>query len=492
MRLALLVALLVLSPLAAAQVPLPPVPLPVPVPVPTIGPEPDQGTPGYLAFDCPSDAAPNSCPVRESQRGETLTQPALAFDATAPERVLLASLAGAAHDRVAVRLSSDAGATFARTLLPDAGAGALALGDDGAGGAILAVATSSGIVVRRAPFEALPAAQPEATIPAASATRLSHARANGTDVLAWAEGASARVAWARPGEAWRVASVECATPSNVVAPAARALLACVVPEAIPDEDVPANHVALFALNETAGNLTRLSDAPVQGEPQLVLNRTRNLTMVAVALESPRVAHLRLAYSRNGSAWSLPLDVGARVHPVNATPLATARVTALAYQPASDTLHLVWAQTPAAPNATDARYQKSLVALSTRGQLLFRHDLDVDEPAARVAGNALQVPFVDAHDALLVQGTREYLAFGDDGALVRGALVERATSSRAVAPPVQDSTQQGLVINLLPPPPKFTLGFSIAAGLLALGIVARVLVGRIRATTSSSPDKKEGP
>jgi hypothetical protein len=360
----------------------------------------------------------------------------------------------------------------------------------------VAEATAGGVVVRRLPFDrAIDAAAPEATLPASAPQRLSAAIANGTAAVAWSEGDGTRVAWAPAGGAWRVASAPCGTASNLAVRAGEALVACVSPDAIPERDIPAGHVAIYALNLTAGNLTLRGHAPVVGEPRLMVNETDALLLAAFSYEGPRKVHLRLASSPNGTAWFLPIDAGGHVHRPDAPPATSVRVLAMAYQPSTQTIHLIWAETPETLNATDRRVVKSLVAITPRGVLAYKHDLDVDEPAARVQGGALAAPVEDASDALLVFGARELIAFGDDGALVHGELLEHAAPGfvqRPVPQPPQkvSSTVTGLTNA---PPPRFTLGFEIAAGILLAGAAARVLVGRIVTRTSADPhDKKEGP
>src|SRR5581483_8088293 len=101
---------------------------------------------------------------------------------------------------------------------------------------------------------------------------------------------------------------------------------------------------------------------------------------------------------------------------------------------------------------------------------------------------------DERDAIGVFGAREMIAFGDDGALVHGELVEKpALGGRpeTSVPPANPLSTLATDLSQKPPP-KFTLGFSIAAGILITGIVARVLIGRIRASASAEIPKKEGP
>lgn len=204
--------------------------------------------------------------------------------------------------------------------------------------------------------------------------------------------------------------------------------------------------------------------------------------------APRVL---VAFGHNGS-WSAPDDYAKDLTRGGA--VRSARVTALAYQPVSGNLHLIYEERAA--DATQASGKpsigKTFAAIKARGGLEARMDLNLGQlqrpdvpPTYAGVGDG---GYEDLHDTLLVWldpaggAPRELVAFGDYGFVRYAEILEHDA-----APPLVP-----LSVNV-PPVPAASPGtvpalVGVPAGLLAGAAATRVALARRKKTVEARNDE----
>jgi hypothetical protein len=341
------------------------------------------------------------------------------------------------------------------------------------------------------------------------ASQLSLVESNGAPVLLWQETQGdkpwIRAAW-RGQAAWTLLSDEqarpCAETSNAVASDEAVYLACHAGAPIAEKNVTRGTLVVYALTLEDGNLTYRSKLPFPGTPTLAIDDDGRVAVLALTQESPERLRALFTSGLRGQNWSRPLDIGRGLHNTSEAPMAEPRILALTFQPWSGTFHVLYSEKPAQFASTldpnPPRLTKHLAALDRHGKLLYRQSLHVDQATSRTAeqptAEGLQTAATGARpelvdgprDGLIVQGTREFVAYSDAGSLVVGGLVESSTTppGRATVPVRPSEVPTALSVE---PPRPFTTPFLALATGLAGAVVVRVLLGRVFRANSPNPE-----
>ncbi len=281
----------------------------------------------------------------------------------------------------------------------------------------------------------------------------------------------------------------CARTTNPVAYAGLLYVGCVVdafgdpPVDAPDDAAPGD-LLVFALDPAAGTWTFVSEASVRGgDPRLATTPDGRMAIVSVEAvpaadgpaDAPANASRRLraeiTTGRAGAEWSAPRAFGDRVHD-SSRGLARARVQAIMYRNATDTVHLVILEEATARevNASESRWRKAFVVLDARGTPLANVDLNLSDRGEVFGGfEGGDAPsgtdvYGDTRDSIIESAGREYLAFADYGVVVFTEILEH------------DERLAGVALGETPPPPEPVP--------LAEPIVASVAVGAIASVVAA--------
>ena len=511
--------------------------------------EVDETSRGYrLDFDCPSSGpfAP-PCPTRVADGAHVFGAPALAVNPSNPRHVAIAALAGTlagsptpasrAGTPHALLVSEDGGLTFATTPIPapqdDLLGEEVALVADDEGNLVLAALWSrrgeTGPTVlgvwKLGPFPGTAAlASPPAILApwteGAVLSRISLSLDDGTVFLAWQEHGLARdarsahgpsgfvdVAWstADPAAPWQRLSDEhvmgpCAGASNAHPHRGLLFVACTAQPGLEGERLEIGDIAILALDPAAGNTSYRGRLPFAGDLFLLPADNDRLGLLAFEQRAGDRVRAVFTVSKDGSTWSSARDFGRALREPTDPPAREARILAVTRQATSDTYHVIYQEIPVA-NQSDPnqgtplaelapRVRKQLFAFAGSGELAYRRDLAVDLPENRMRRDLVHGAFnesfaQDRADAIVLFGSREFVAYSDAGSLVVGELRETVSVPLGPSPvPLTPSKTETAITQ--PPKREFTLPFLLVGGALGAAIVARVLVGRVKVTTKELP------